>query len=738
MVSRRLLLTLVLVLMTCWVLASSCQPARAQVAPPANPELLIQLEGIGDIVNSIAYSPDGRSLAVGLFSVKDKGLVLRLATGEITARMHPEVRFTVEPLSTDLFGNLDAPIVDTGNGYGILSLAPDYEFTSVALSPDGRVLAAGGLRNHITFWDTATGASLGQFTGHEGKVLSVAFNSTGSLASGGEDGLVLLWDFLSGLPNQVLGGHTKRVTSGALSPDASRVAAGSWANTLRIWDAASGACLQTFTHTHGVEAVAFSPNGKYVASGDWSVHLWDAETGALVRDIGEHDGSAISSLAFSPDGTLLACGSRDTARIWNVESGQLLYTFTGHTASVNSISFSPDGKQVATGSSDETVRVWDISSGILLRIYEEHKTRIDSLAVSVDGRQLALGGWPVSAQVVDLATGQPLNLAATSYGMYADGSVALSKDGRQVLYNSGNTACLCDVHTGQLLRRFEGHKETVRRVALSPDESQIATGSDDKSIKLWKASTGELLRSLKGHGDPIKGLVYSPDGTRLASISYDRTLRVWDVETGKNLKVIKTGSKLVYDAFAWSPDGKALATCIYDGPIQLYDAQTGACLKTISLEDTGLTSPHSLAFSPDSKWILSGHYKMIGIWDMATGRLLKKLEGHTGLVYAVAFTPDGKRFLSADGEGAVRIWEAATGRYLATFHMLSGEHLDSDAWLVTTPEGYYDGSPDALKLISWRVGEEVFPEETYHDRFYRPDLVQKALAGESLASPAGG
>jgi WD40 repeat protein len=323
-------------------------------------------------------------------------------------------------------------------------------------------------------------------------------------------------------------------------------------------------------HTAPVWSVAFSPDGRLLASGseDNTVKLWDVETGQEVRTLRGHT-DRVWSVAFSPDGRRLASGSEDnTVKLWDVETGQEVRTLRGHTDRVWSVAFSPDGRLLASGSDDQTVKLWDVETGQEVRTLRGHNGMVLSVAFSPDGRRLASGSWNNTVKLWDVETGQEVRTLSGHNGDVL--SVAFSPDGRRLASASGDqTVKLWDVETGQEVRTLRGHTDWVRSVAFSPDGRLLASGSWDQTVKLWDVETGQEVRTLRGHTDWVRSVAFSPDGRLLASGSWDQTVKLWDVETGQEVRTLRGHTGAVFSV-AFSPDGRLLASGSEDGTVRIW------------------------------------------------------------------------------------------------------------------------------------------------------------------------
>lgn len=563
----------------------------------------------------------------------------------------------------------------------------------VIFTPDGRWLIMGSEDRTVKLWDVASGSKERTFVGHEGQVLSVAVSPDGQrVVSGGQDRTAKIWDIADGKERLSLLGHNDYVEGVNFSPDGGRVVTAGRDHTARVWDATSGHELLLLQgHTGTVRWAEFSPDGKRILTASWdqTARIWDAETGRQVRvlhaDRQVHTpGLYIPKMAlwgagFSPDGRRAATGCSDgTATVWDVESGQALFTIKGHEHWIFSTRFSPDGRRLVTSSGDGTAKVWDVTSNRQHLQFTGHRAAVRAVAFSSSGQRAISGGLDGSARIWDSATGRE-EFALTGH-LAGVRSPRLTAEGFPALENARATGI------GAILA-----------VDFSPDEKRAATSGDDHAVRLWDLATRKEIRAFEAHTENVVSVDFSPDGKRLASASWDRTAKVWDTETGR--VICSVTCKEVIDAVAFSPDGQRIATGSREAVAQVWDAKDGRLLATLLGHGSWVLA---VAWSQDGQRVVTGSEDQTAkIWDVSLIgqstflQASQSLLGHGGVVVTgVAFSPDGKRVVTCGLDHTARLWDADTGLQLLTLQGhsdgVSSVVFSSDSQHILT--GSHDGT----------------------------------------------
>ncbi|GAA6618056.1 eIF2A-related protein [Scytonema sp. NUACC26] len=412
----------------------------------------------------------------------------------------------------------------------------------------------------------------------------------------------------------------------------------------------------------GVLSVAFSPDGKLLALGDTNgeIRLYQVSDWKQLLTCKGHSNWVVS-LAFSPDGSTLASGSTDfSVKLWDISTGECLQTLRGHIYEVWSVVFSPNGDILVSGSDDQTMKLWSVQTGECLRTFQGHTSWVCSVVFSKDGQTLFSGSDDHTIRLWDINTGNCLRI----YQGHSDGIrvITVSPNGQILASGSEDrTVKLWDINSGQCLKTFQGHFNEVYSVTFRLQGDILASGSFDQTVKLWSVRTGECLKTFQGHSSWIYSVAFSPQGDLVASGSYDQTVRMWSVSTGECLKIFQGYTHQVLSV-AFSPDGQTLASGSHDSSVNLWSVSTGECLKTF-LEHCGAIQ--SVAFSPDGQCIASGSEdRTIKLLDVNTGQVLQIFQGHRAAIRSVAFSPDGQTLASGSEDQTVRLWDVNTGQAL--------------------------------------------------------------------------
>jgi WD40 repeat protein len=411
---------------------------------------------------------------------------------------------------------------------------------------------------------------------------------------------------------------------------------------------------------------------------------------------------SVLSVAFSPDGKLIATGGADAKIcLWEVSKQKLRFRQTGHTNWVRTVAFSHDGKTLATGSDDYTVKLWNVETGKCIETLngpDGHKNWVCSVAFSPDGKILASGSQDSLIKLWDIETGKCVATLNSPEGETKQvWSLAFSPDGTILASGSDDPEVnvnLWDVSTRTYIKNFKGHVKRVFSVAFSPNGEFLASGGDDCTVKLWRVRTGECVTTFKGlekDTQQVRSVAFSFDGKILASGSDDGTIKFWDVTTGEWIKTTSAHNQHRVWAVAFSPipptpldqggEGAILVSGGEDQTLKLWhinpESTSCKCLWTQKGYTRGVWS---IACSPDSQTLASGGDEYsVTLWNVNNGNDFLNLDGHTSRIWAVAFSSDGQILASGSDDHTLRLWDVNTGKCL---NKLTGavEGYESQIW----------------------------------------------------------
>jgi WD40 repeat protein len=659
---------------------------------------LIRAIAVGRPASTVAWSPDGQTLAIG---DDEGGVRVWNLDGQLQWRRHEHFSL-IQHVAWSPDGARVASAAADGS-MRIWNARHGHELSHcqtqssrllrVAWAPDGRRFAWGAEDRTIRVWDAETASELMCSVQSNEVVWSVAWSPDGRrLATGLADRTIRIWDAERGRELGRCDGLGGLVWAVAWAPDGRRLASGGSDHAVDVWDAEHGNRItQCLGHEGGIRAVAWSPDGRRLASGaggsDRSIRVWNPTNGRAVSVVGWHTGT-IRAVAFAPRGGRLASVCDDhTAALWAIEDlvpveraperenaitpwltrqlatigrrpaatraapwvphhgeadgpclGVVRAQAGGHAGGRALLSgFSPDGQYLATDGADHQLRWWRVSDGVeQWHGPDGHDGPACAIAWSADGYRLASGAADGGIRVWNAGTGSELARYTSRGG--AVRAVAWSPDRRR-LASGGEDRIVRVWNTGRgsELLRYEGHAGGILAVAWSPDNSRLASASADRSIQVWDAGNGTERFRCNGHNGEVVDVAWAPDGDRLASVSDDGTLRIWEAEGGVQQLCCHGHQRRVL-CVAWSRDGGRLATASDDGTIRVWNGETGSELARFSFP--GEDGPaQSLVWGPDSAYLVSAHHTFaIRFWDTRTamGQVGDGTAGSTGVAEGTA------------------------------------------------------------------------------------------------------
>lgn len=549
---------------------------------------------------------------------------------------------------------------------------------AVAFSPDGHLAISGGKDKLLKLWEVASGKEL-RSASFEHEVKSVAWSPDGGTIAVVAGAVAILYDAATWRERIRISGAPLNIEAIAFTPDGRRIViAGNPALDnnrvmVSVWDVGDGRrlhILQSSEVFYSAEAVAISPDGRLAALGAGtgdksSVIVWDIQSGKVVRSFAAHS-RPVRAIGFAAGGgQIVSVGEDETIKRWDAASGKALGQFKEQYLAQTTARVSPSGRFIAASNASET-RLYDASSGVRVA---DHPDSASALAFAPDERSLLIGAFR-SLKHWAFAGKRGVHVAAAHAGTIRALAV-LPRSGWIATGGEDKLVKLWDPASGAELARFSGHNAAVRAIAVCHDGSCLVSGDADGTIKLWDIAKKQESATVRAHLAPIRSIVMTPDDGALLTATEFSEIKLWPARRkGEARAFTLQGDKRFIDAVAMSPSGRHFAVAAR-GMLMLFETATFKELYAVTATRHRVTY---LDFSPDGQVIAAGTWEGVQLRRADTGELTATLPGRDDNIRTLQFSADGTRLLSttqtsgfmrSDADRKVMLWDVRARRVLA-------------------------------------------------------------------------
>lgn len=543
---------------------------------------------------------------------------------------------------------------------------------ALQFSPDGTWLLGGDIDGTLRGWNLDRQHCMYTRRDHQQAIRCVGFSPDGRYGvSGGQDGILRMWTTETGQLHRAFP-HESGIEAIAFSSDGQYVASLTQDQQVSVWTLATGPLAETFDPVwpHRMEAIAFTHQGYLIAAAvvDGAIRVWGLRNEQQFDLTGHIDaiGALTIGLIRTEQPQFLYSSGRDrTIKLWNLHTANLERTIAIASDPIG-LTVSGNGACIASNNRDRSVQVWD-SQGRLRQTLHGYDCRVCSVAVGADGRGLAVGDDCHTVRLWNLPTGRRQHLLAEHRNWVS--ALAYSPDGRWLVSGDEDGMLrVWDAQTGESLCTVRGHRGAIQALSVSLTGRQIVSGCALGWVKVWAIAPLESQPELEcqadlvGHTDAVRTVVFSGDGTVLASGSVDRSVRLWDRATGRCLQVWTEHHDRVH-TLCFALNTPLLISGSYDRTLRYWNLDTGACDRVWEHEGDLM---HATVCTPDGRlYAIGTEHHQINLWDLDTQTCIGRFR-QIPMLQRVDLNSAGDRLVTVQNGELVRVWDVASQRCLCS------------------------------------------------------------------------
>jgi WD40 repeat protein len=525
---------------------------------------------------------------------------------------------------------------------------------SAAYTPDGKNIVTGSFDSTVKIWDASTRKAIKTLEGHTGLVLSVALDPAGKrIVTGSLDKSARIWDMPGTLAPTKSIADSARINAFALKPDGKAALTAS-GKTITLWNLADGKATKTVIAASEVESLNWKADSSQFAAGlkGGTIQLYNGPDAALQSQIAQ-PADTVLGLAYLPNGQgLISAGSDGVARLWSLPFPVATIADT----KADSFAISSDATRIAVVAGT-SIRVLGSNNMATIGEIKGLKATPTFVALNSNGTRVAAVSADKSIRLYNVADGKEIRTIANIPATVV--ALSLQSTGNQVAVASDDHSIrVYGVGDGKLVKELKGHAGRIHSLTFVPTNAdKLISAGADKIAKIWSLSTGKFT-DLTGHTDTITSITLDRAGKTIATGSLDKSTRLWNLE-----KATLIGTTIAHPAavtdLGFSVDGSQLATVTAGGEARVFQTQNGHPIQVLAAQGTGLKG---VIFVPGTKAIAllgSREGKSFTTW---TPNAVRTFEGHTGPINALAVTPNGAQVITASSDKSVRVFDVASGK----------------------------------------------------------------------------